>query len=223
MTKPIPKSDIPIIGPYKGHPRTYPYCEITGQRYLNGCTCNSCKAFWKRRQEAKKVKGTHKMKGCQCPDCVKRREYNRINMNRLYRLHPMKSCQCDWCKKRRANQPRRDAIDKLANRNKAREFKAKVLRELGGKCAICGMVPSHVCQMDLHERNGRIATKVGKSATYNPSKLISCLWGKQLIWKNLDEFIPLCRNCHSLLTCKLCKDKMQVLITNWRRPIVSTQ
>ena len=203
---------------YKGHKRLYPYCEITGQRFLNDCQCNSCKAFRERRREAKKVKGAHKMKGCQCPDCVKRREYNRIKMNELYRKHPMKLCQCDWCKKRRANQPRRDEMNGRAVRQKARDFKAKLLKELGGRCAVCGMVPSHVCQIDLHERNGRIATKVGKSTIYNPSKLIATLWGKQLIWKNLDELIPLCRNCHILLTCKVCKAKTQTSIENWRRP-----
>ena len=179
----------------------------------------------RKRLQSKKERSTHPQQ-CDCPPCVRKREHNREHMNNYYKEHPIKTCTCSSCEKRREAIERNYPKKKVNANDRKRRFKEAIVNLLGGECAYCGYIPKHVCQIDLHERNGNLSQAAGKEMyrrSYNPSILSGTKKGRNLIIANIDHIVPLCRNCHIRLTCKLCSDELEDKVKNWRRPNVKVE
>lgn len=200
--------------------KEYVFCERTGKIFDQNCECDHCSNYRKElRRTAKPTKINHSRKGCFCPQCEKAREYDKQYQKRKFEGHSLSSCKCSKCEQRRNGMKKRYERRKTLQRDRRYAFKSQVFGLLGNKCASCGFIPKHVCQIDFHERNGRIARSIGKNDTWtNPAKLRGLAYGRQLILKHIDEIVPLCRNCHVKLTCLDCKQDMTERIANWRKP-----
>jgi len=106
-----------------------------------------------------------------------------------------------------------DVMDGIAHRLQSarNERKNAMVEKLGGCCAVCGYRPQHLCEMDIHEVNGRIAGNRGaitRSAT-TPGVLISTPGGFAFLMEHIDELVLLCANCHHKLNCGLCRGDAQ--------------
>lgn len=203
---------------HTGPVKQYSYCEVNGQRYTVGCNCQSCIAFRERKAiHSKENRKTHPMKDCHCESCEKKRTHNRELMRRKYEGHSLKVCHCPDCERRRINARRNYPEKKIIAYQRRWAFKDQIVRMLGGKCAFCGFVPIDNCQIDLHERNGRVGrTRNGGIVT--PAALNGVQYGRKQLLEHIDEIIPLCRNCHVRLTCFKCREEVKAKLENWRRP-----
>jgi hypothetical protein len=136
--------------------------------------------------------------GCHCPNCERLRYLKRI-----------------WKRQHRKSSTRHEEYLRYYGRY-GQPNKQKVLEMLGGVCAVCGSKPIHTCQIDLHELNGRIAKREYQWKNDSPSNLLRTRKGYYYIMEHLAEIVPICRNCHGRLNCKVCRAEVRAKIEKWR-------
>jgi hypothetical protein len=176
----------------------------------------------RHRLQSKKTRASHPPK-CDCAACQHKRDHNRELMRNHYREHSLVTCNCEKCNVRRQTRLKNYPAKKENATERRRRFKQQILTLLGGKCASCGFIPRHSCQIDIHERNGPIGKKADWETykqRYNPAILMGTKKGRKLLIRYLRELVPLCRNCHIGLTCKVCRSEVEETIKDWRMPDV---
>lgn len=190
-------------------------CQIDGTALKWRCSCPAC-SKWQTAQNEKKRKKReldkkyyaehfHSSRGCYCRKCIVKREKRRLYWQDHERPADSAHPKHYYYFRRKTN---KDALVSL----------------LGGKCAVCGFIPIHRVQIDIHESNGQILSRLPSNVydgRFLPSHLLGTKKSFELLISHLHELVPLCKNCHILLLSKL-KDNpeqkatIEAIIKEWR-------
>ena len=117
-----------------------------------------------------------------CKECGE--EFPKTNFHRSSKsgiLNP----RCKACAAKRARE----------YRQAGRDYVSKYKLSVG--CQMCGFVPEHPCQLDLHHLNPEDKTYKGDHKSYDAG------WSRERIDNEIAKCIVVCKNCHALETHKL--------------------
>lgn len=121
------------------------------------------------------------MKTKVCKECKKELPVSEFhNSSKSGILNP-RCKKCAAKRQREYRQSRRDYVSKY---------------KLSVGCQICGFIPEHSCQLDLHHINPDDKTYKGCSKSYDAG------WSKERIDNEISKCLVVCKNCHALESYK---------------------